>query len=73
LAQAGRHHSLRLADGGAGEPGMAATALVAGQFGALVRLDMRSQALAWPRLRHTGQIGGQDGGVYQRRRGLQVG
>ncbi len=46
LTQAGRHHPLHLPDGGAGEPGVAAAALVAGQLGALVGLDVGPQPLA---------------------------
>ncbi len=73
LAQAGRHHPLYLPDGGAGEPGVAAAALVAGQLGAFVGLDMGSQALAGPRFGHAGQVGLQDGGVHQGCGGLQLG
>lgn len=73
LAQAGRHHPLYLPDGGAGEPGVAAAALVAGQLGAFVGLDMGSQALAGPHFGHAGQVGLQDGGVHQGCGGLQLG
>ena len=56
-----------------GESGVAAAALIAGQLGALVGLDVGSQPLAGPRFGHAGQVGRQDGGVHQGRGGLQLG